>query len=206
MEDWDDVVSARFSLVATLMAGMEAEKALWPECRNNVDEIAHHAINALILLNSSDADQQAFWLTVAAAALSVGNVVTTGGGAGVIALATAGVMLLRPTDGETNSTVPTCRLLKPSPAASADNPAGVRIVERGFSQMGAKASMGVLLRDDTGKVAYRRPPPAACRPGWRPKASRLCSAIEAAQSSEAAWTTPRATHAGQERRLANGWI
>ncbi|MEU4164768.1 hypothetical protein [Actinoplanes sp. NPDC026670] len=88
VEPWKDRVAAQFSLVATLMAAIEAEQALWTACRNNVDELAHQAINAFVSMNSFDTDQQVFWLSAAAAVLSIGSVVTSGGAA--IAFTVAG--------------------------------------------------------------------------------------------------------------------
>ncbi|GAA1633473.1 hypothetical protein [Actinoplanes couchii] len=88
IEKWDGVVSAQFHLVTALMAAIDAERSLWTECRKDVDEIAHNAINALVSMNSFDQDQQVFWLSVAGAVLSIASVTTTGGAS--VAFAVAG--------------------------------------------------------------------------------------------------------------------
>jgi hypothetical protein len=77
--------------------------------------------------------------------------------AGLIAaaLSVAGFLIFRPSGGSTSPITGTCRLAAPPSAPSVGDSSGIRIVEQGFSQSGPMASMGVLLRNDTGKVAYR---------------------------------------------------
>lgn len=60
--------------------------------------------------------------------------------------------------GGTESEPGACRLLTPSEGGPAGDSAGIRVVEQGFSTIGAddpKVSVGVVLRNETAQVAYR---------------------------------------------------
>jgi hypothetical protein len=81
VEFWDAVTANQFGLVAALAGAIAAEKALWQECRNNVDELAHRAIEAFESMNGGDAlDYQVLLLTVASSVFAVGAAYATGGG------------------------------------------------------------------------------------------------------------------------------
>jgi hypothetical protein len=76
-----------------------------------------------------------------------------------LAIAAGGYLVLRSNSDATPQTAPTCRLLPPTAASAAGDSSGIQVVEQGLSRVGpfgsAKASMGVVLRNGTGKVAYR---------------------------------------------------
>jgi hypothetical protein len=78
--------------------------------------------------------------------------------AGLVAAA-GGYFAIRSNADVTPQTAATCRLLTPAAASAAEDSSGLQIVEQGLSRVGpfgsAKASMGVMLRNQTGKVAYR---------------------------------------------------
>jgi len=88
VEPFPALTANQFALVATLNGAMEAEKALWGECRKNVDDIAHKAIKALEVMDECSPDEQVCLLTVASSVFAVAAVLTTGGAA--IALTVAG--------------------------------------------------------------------------------------------------------------------
>ncbi len=88
VEPFPAITANQFALVATLKGAMEAEKALWDECRKNVDDIAHKAIKALAVMDECSPDEQVCLLTVASSVFAVAAVLTTGGAA--IALTVAG--------------------------------------------------------------------------------------------------------------------
>jgi hypothetical protein len=76
-----------------------------------------------------------------------------------LVIATSGYLILRPSTRATSQTAPTCRLQKPDFAPADKDSSGIQVVEQGLSRVGpfgsAKASMGVMLRNATGRVAYR---------------------------------------------------
>jgi hypothetical protein len=76
-----------------------------------------------------------------------------------LVVAAGGYLILRSSAGSTPQTAPTCRLLAPATGPAAEDSSGVQVIEQGFSRVGpfgsAKASMGVVLRNVTGRVAYR---------------------------------------------------
>jgi hypothetical protein len=88
VEPFPAITANQFALVATLNGAMEAERALWDECRKNVDDIAHKAIMALEVMDECSPDDQVCILTVASSVFAVAAVLTTGGAA--IALTVAG--------------------------------------------------------------------------------------------------------------------
>jgi hypothetical protein len=88
VEPFPPISANQFALIATLKGAMEAEKALWDECRKNVDDIAHKAIKALEVMDECSPDEQVCLLTVASSVFAVAAVLTTGGAA--IALTVAG--------------------------------------------------------------------------------------------------------------------
>lgn len=89
-EPWDAITTNQFNLVAVLTGAIAAEKALWQECRQNVDDLAHLAIEAF---EGLDGDNQVAFevllLTVAASVFSIGTMYATGGTA-LVSLAMAG--------------------------------------------------------------------------------------------------------------------
>lgn len=90
VEPWDAVTANQFGLVATLAGAIAAEKALWQECRNNVDELAHRAIEAFESMGGGNGvAYQVLLLTVASSVFSVAATMATGGG-GVLAFTVAG--------------------------------------------------------------------------------------------------------------------
>lgn len=88
VEPFPAITANQFALVATLNGAIEAEKALWDECRKNVDDVAHKAIKALEIMDECSPDEQVCLLTVASSVFAVAAVLTTGGAA--IALTVAG--------------------------------------------------------------------------------------------------------------------
>ena len=88
VEPFPAITANQFALVATLKGAIEAEQALWEECRKNVDDIAHKAIKALEVMDECSPDEQVCLLTVASSVFAVAAVLTTGGAA--IALTVAG--------------------------------------------------------------------------------------------------------------------
>lgn len=76
-----------------------------------------------------------------------------------VALGAVGYLIFRPEAESTAHTAPTCQLLTPPSTPPVADSSGIRILDQGFSRVGAfgsaKASMGVLLRNETDKVAYR---------------------------------------------------
>jgi hypothetical protein len=87
---WDAVTVNQFNLVAVLAGAIAAEKALWQECRQNVDELAHRAIEAFEALDGDNQiDFEVLLLTVAASVFSIGTVYATGG-TSILSLAMAG--------------------------------------------------------------------------------------------------------------------
>lgn len=76
-------------------------------------------------------------------------------GVAIALLATTGVVLLRSESAGPPQTAPSCRLTVPPSAAAGDTIAdGVQIVEKGYTKIGPKASMGALIRNETDRVAY----------------------------------------------------
>ncbi|WP_430780925.1 hypothetical protein [Actinoplanes sp. G11-F43] len=88
-EDWPAVIQNQFSLLSVLAGTIGATKALWEQCRTNVDSIAHQAITALQRMGEdTSVDAEVIILTVASSVLAVGATLT--GGAGAVALTAAG--------------------------------------------------------------------------------------------------------------------
>lgn len=79
LEPFPAIIVNQFALVATLKGAIEAEQALWRECRANVDDIAHKAIRALEVMEECSPDEQVCLLTVATSIFAVGAAFTTGG-------------------------------------------------------------------------------------------------------------------------------
>ncbi|MEV0897733.1 hypothetical protein [Actinoplanes sp. NPDC049802] len=79
LEPFTDVVGNHFSLVATLMAAIKAEEILWEECRKNLDELAHEAINAFDSMGDHGSASAVILLSLASSIVSVGAAITTGG-------------------------------------------------------------------------------------------------------------------------------
>ncbi|MEU4164767.1 hypothetical protein [Actinoplanes sp. NPDC026670] len=74
----------------------------------------------------------------------------------IIAGLTAASFMIFQANGEgTSPDTSTCQLAAPPAATTAADSSGIGIVEQGHSQRGPMASMGVLLRNDTTRVAYR---------------------------------------------------
>ena len=90
LQPWPAVAANQFALVATLAGAIRAEQALWEECRNNVDDIAHKAIKALEVMEESGTKEQVCLLTVASSVFAVAAALATAGGGAAIALTVAG--------------------------------------------------------------------------------------------------------------------
>lgn len=76
--------------------------------------------------------------------------------AAILVVAGTGLLLFRPSSADPPQPVPSCRLIAPASTAAGDTvPSGVQVVETGYSTVGPNASMGTLIRNETGKVAYR---------------------------------------------------
>lgn len=79
LEPFPDVATNQFSLVSTLMGAIKAEQVLWEECRKNLDELAHAAIESFESMGDHGAAAQVVLLSLVASIFSVGAAVTTGG-------------------------------------------------------------------------------------------------------------------------------
>lgn len=90
VEPWDAITTNQFNLVAVLAGAIAAEGALWQECRQNVDDLAHRAIEAFETMGGDNRiSLQVLLLTVAASVFSIGTVYATGGSS-ILTLAMAG--------------------------------------------------------------------------------------------------------------------
>jgi uncharacterized protein YukE len=93
VEPWPAVTANQFSILSIMAGAIAAEKALWDECRRNVDELAHHAIDALETVHECSPKEQTFALSVVASIFSVGAAavsVSTGGAGTAVALTLVG--------------------------------------------------------------------------------------------------------------------
>jgi hypothetical protein len=81
VEPFPAITANQFALVATLNGAIEAEQALWADCRKNVDDLAHKAIKALEVLDDCHHGEQVCLLTVASSVFAVAAALTTGGAA-----------------------------------------------------------------------------------------------------------------------------
>lgn len=81
LNPWPTVLANHFCLVATLAGAIAAEEALWTRCQENVDEIAHTAIEALEAMERGtgpDPDTLVILLSVASSVFAVGATMATG--------------------------------------------------------------------------------------------------------------------------------
>ncbi len=86
---WPAVAQNQFSLLSVLAGAISAERALWEECQNSVDRIAHHVIEALERMGrDTSVDGEVILLTVASSVFAVGAALT--GGASAVTLTAAG--------------------------------------------------------------------------------------------------------------------
>ncbi|MEU4426101.1 hypothetical protein AB0F81_36235 [Actinoplanes sp. NPDC024001] len=90
LQPWPAVATNQFNLVATLAGALRAEQALWEECRKNVDDIAHKAINALEVMEECGTKTQVCLLTVASSVFAVAAALATAGTGAAVALTVAG--------------------------------------------------------------------------------------------------------------------
>ncbi|GIE79602.1 hypothetical protein Aph02nite_55520 [Actinoplanes philippinensis] len=93
VEPWPAVTANQFSILSIMAGAIAAEKALWDECRRNVDDIAHHPIDALETVNECTSNEQTFYLTVVASVFAVGAAaasLSAGGAGAALALTFAG--------------------------------------------------------------------------------------------------------------------
>jgi hypothetical protein len=88
VEPFRAITANQFALVATLNGAIEAERALWADCRRNVDDLAHQAIKALEIIDECGPVVRVCPLTVASSVCVVRAMLTTGGAP--IALTVAG--------------------------------------------------------------------------------------------------------------------
>ncbi|MDT5040466.1 MAG: hypothetical protein QOE51_1451 [Actinoplanes sp.] len=88
VEPFPAITANQFALVATLNGAIEAEQALWAECRKNVDDIAEKAIKALEVMDECSHDDEVCVLTVASSVFAVAAALATGGA--MIALTVVG--------------------------------------------------------------------------------------------------------------------
>ncbi|WP_430780924.1 hypothetical protein [Actinoplanes sp. G11-F43] len=67
-----------------------------------------------------------------------------------------GFLYYRSSSADPSQAGPTCRLTTPGSAGAGDTvPTGAQVVETGYSKVGPVVSMGSMIRNETGKVAYR---------------------------------------------------